>query len=175
MFASLVTDISQKIYSDERGYLLKYYDSGSPKQDLGEIFMGFTHAGYVRGIHVQVGSASSKRLIFVVSGAVQTIFVDLRLQSSSFGAIQEFVTEEGKHRIFQVPEGIGHGYQALSDSKVHYVSSQPHDPALDAGVHPLKMGIKWMLPVKGISARDSALPELATYQLQNSFHFRSQT
>jgi len=145
-------------YRDSRGSLLKIFQETRDEIDVAEIFLSQTEIGFVRGLHLQVGRAASTRIIATCLGEVYSVFLDLRPYSTSFGQIQCERTLSHSPRRFIVPPGVAHGFQALSQCNVVYASDKVHCPELDTGVNPLSLGIRWPIPVSGISDRDRSLP-----------------
>jgi dTDP-4-dehydrorhamnose 3,5-epimerase len=149
---------------DERGFLSKFVTFNSTLNGiqfpLSEAFRSKTYSGYVRGLHFQTSSSENDRLIHVLSGLVFTQFIDLRMASNSFGEIFSIESSGNDNRTFVVPKGVAHGFQALEDCEILYLSEKPHDPNFDTGVNPLSVQFKWPKKIRGISARDKKLPFL---------------
>jgi dTDP-4-dehydrorhamnose 3,5-epimerase len=103
-----------------------------------------------------------------MNGHVLTYFIDLRQNSSTFGELEKIETPVGISRTFVVPEGIAHGFLAIIDSEVLYLSDRAHNPSEDLGVHPLSVEFEWPHTPKGLSKRDASLPTLAEYLSKNS-------
>ena len=156
---------------DERGFLSKLVTFKSTLREehfpLAEAFRSKTYSGYVRGIHYQSGRSENRRLIHVLSGVVYTQFIDLRPESSTFREIFCIESSGGDNRTYVVPKGVAHGFQALEDCEILYISEKQHDPILDHGVNPKSAQFVWPKEIKGISLRDSNLPLLDEFLGKN--------
>jgi len=169
---SFIEIFENKRHEDERGYLSKFVSLsetllGNPFP-VSEVFRSKTNVGFVRGMHLQSGISSNTRIIHLLSGHVLTYFIDLRSESTTFGKILRVETPSDVSRTFLVPAGIAHGYLAIQDSEVLYLSDKPHDPTEDIGVNPLSEEFNWPFAPKGISKRDSEFPTLETYLNSNN-------
>lgn len=98
----------------------------------------------LRGIHI----APWNKLIYVTRGKVQSVIVDLRKDSRTFGKHQSFVIgEDNKASIF-VPKGCGNSYLVLSDEADYiYLTDQEWEPNIEYGIlwNDPDIGIDWML------------------------------
>jgi dTDP-4-dehydrorhamnose 3,5-epimerase len=167
---NLVDEVIIRQHNDLRGTFTKFFSSGTFEEPIKELFISETNEGFVRGIHLQIGKAASKRIVFNWRGDIHSVFLDLRPQSLTFGAFEEFRTIHGHPRCFLVPPGVAHGFQAISNCDVVYASSEDYNQELDTGVHPLSLEIKWPVEVRGLSKRDSELPTLFDFISQQNFH-----
>lgn len=112
----------------------------------------------LRGIHV----APWNKLIYVPNGKVQSVIVDFRKGSKTFGKYQSFVVgEDNKASVF-VPKGCGNSYLVLSDTADYtYLTDQEWEPNIEYGVlwNDSDIGIDWMLegePVLSEKDKDNA-------------------
>lgn len=87
--------------------------------------LSFSKKGVIRGMHFQRGQA---KLIFVVTGVIFDVFVDLRPHAKTFGKWQSVVLDAEKSEQLFIPDGYAHGFAALSDAYVSYKVSIPYDP-----------------------------------------------
>jgi len=99
-----------------------------------------------------------------VSGRVLDVLVDLRIGSPTFGTWEGVVLDDVDHRAVYLPEGLGHGFCALSDSAtVTYLCSEPYAPEREHAVNAFdpQLGIDWPTADVTTSERDAAAPSLA--------------
>lgn len=161
--------ISAKMATDDRGIVRELFRSSVYFEILPETVTGWkqinltrTKKGAVRGLH---GEAMSK-LVTVAYGSVFGAYVDTRLGSKTFGAVQTVHITPGV-QVF-VPQGVCNGFQALEDTEYLYffdnewVSGMP-----GTALCPLdpELGIKWPISIDAsdlnqISAKDSKAPTL---------------
>lgn len=120
--------------------------------------------GTVRGMHLQRPPALEGKLVTCVAGRVFDVAVDLRAGSPTFGRWHAIELADGDGRALLIPPGCAHGFQALEDgARLLYQHTAAWAPACEDGVRhdDPAIGIRWPLPVHGLSARDLALPTLA--------------
>lgn len=150
-------------FTDERGDFVKFFNASDRPFIIKEVFYTFTHSGFLRGMHLQVGPAASNRYIFIKSGSVHSVFIDLRHGSPSYLQVCEYKTKSLDQKRFLVPPGVAHGFQAISDCEIIYISDKDYSQEFDTGININSLEVRWELPVSGLSARDSNLPSLQTF------------
>ena len=106
--------ISAKMATDDRGTVRELYRGSVYEEVLPDSITGWkqinltrTKKGAVRGLH---GEAMNK-LVTVAYGSVFGAYVDTRLDSRTFGAVQTVHITPGV-QVF-VPQGVCNGFQAL--------------------------------------------------------------
>jgi dTDP-4-dehydrorhamnose 3,5-epimerase len=152
---------------DERGQFRKPYTVNSLRGDRpAEVFFSSSTVGVVRGMHATENTQLSGKIITVLSGIAYDVLVDLR-PGSNFGATVDLELDASSPSLL-VPSGVAHGFQALTDfTSILYCVQNCHIPEMERGVNPLSIGVTWPLPVTTISARDSRLPDIASFQENN--------
>lgn len=153
--------LEHKINSDSRGTFKKIFESSQVGTlQLQEAFVTESIAGVVRGMHLQLTPESGLKLVTLLTGNVFDVLIDLRKDSSTYKQTQSFEINAHSPFTLLIPEGVAHGFQALTKSVMLYQTEYKHSPAFDTGVHPLSFGIDWPLEVTEISERDQRLPNL---------------
>lgn len=120
--------------------------------------------GTVRGLHYQRGARAEAKLVSCLRGEVFDVAVDLRRGSPTFLAWHGERLSRENGRALLVPEGFAHGFQALTeDCELIYFTTEPWTADAEGTVHveEPRVGIRWPLPVSGLSARDRGAPALA--------------
>src|SRR3990167_8566850 len=85
----------------------------------------------LRGIHI----APWNKLVYVTSGNVQAVIVDLRQGSQTFGKYESFVIGDDKRSSIFIPKGFGNSYLVLSDDADYvYLTDQEWEPDKEFGV-----------------------------------------
>jgi dTDP-4-dehydrorhamnose 3,5-epimerase len=119
--------------------------------------------GTVRGIHYQRAPKADAKLIHCLRGRVYDVAVDLRSGSPTLGRWHGVeLAPDGACAVF-VPEGFGHGFQALTDdAELVYLHTAAYEPDLEGGLRydDLRLGIVWPMPVALVSDRDRQHPPL---------------
>lgn len=150
--------------ADERGLFRKPYTANSLRGDRpAEVFFSSSAIGVVRGMHSSDLAQLSGKIVTVLSGRVFDVLVDLR-NGPNFGATTILDLDANSPSLL-LPSGVAHGFQALSDTaSILYCVQNPHIPKMERGVNPLSIGVDWPLPITAMSARDSRLPDIATFK-----------
>lgn len=98
----------------------------------------------LRGIH----TAPWNKLIYVPRGKVQSVIIDLRANSQTFGMHQSFIIgDENRSSIF-VPKGCGNSYLVLSeDADYTYLTDQEWEPNKETGIawNDKELDIAWQI------------------------------
>lgn len=144
--------LSSPLHHDGRGYfvenwrkidLLKYGVPESFFQGKLQNNVSVSKKGTIRGMHCQ-GWA---KLMTVASGTFRMCFVDLRLSSSTYKAVDVIDVVPGM-AIF-VPAGVSNGAQALTDKGIlNYLVTGYYDPSVKhSGIMPLDktLNLPWDL------------------------------
>lgn len=122
-------------------------------------------AGTVRGMHFQNPPYSEIKLVTCVAGRILDVAVDLRQGSPTFLNHVAVELSADNACSFLIPEGFAHGFQALSDDvRMIYAHSAPYRAEAEGGLSPTdpRLAIAWPLPVRHLSPRDAAHPQLGT-------------
>ena len=130
---------------------------------LEEVFFTVSVKGAIRGMHLQIDQASNWRFIQVLHGQAFDVLLDLRREEETFTQTQINSLVAESPQTLVVPPGVAHGFQAVTDVEILYLTSHKHDVGLDKGVNPFSFGIQWPIEVTSISDRDMGLPTLQEY------------
>lgn len=153
--------------SDTRGSFIKIVKHTdileAAEFKLEEVFFTASIKGAIRGMHLQIGQASNWRFIQVLSGKAFDVLLDLRRDEETFSQTAVNLLSAEKPQTLLVPPGVAHGFQAMTDVEILYLTSHRHDVELDKGVNPFSIGITWPLEVSSISERDLNLPNLENF------------
>jgi dTDP-4-dehydrorhamnose 3,5-epimerase len=120
-------------------------------------------AGTLRGLHFQRAPHAETKLIWVCSGAIFDVMVDLRPTSPTFRQWQGLHLSADDGALIYAPRGLAHGYLTLTDdaSMVYFIDT-PHAPDHAAGVRydDPDLAIAWPAPPRVINDKDRAWPTL---------------
>lgn len=126
--------------------------------------------GVLRGLHFTVKRPQAQ-FIWVSSGEVLDVAVDLRRNSPTFGKWHGVRLDGGAIRQFYLPPGFAHGFCVLSETAdVHYKVTHTYDAADEFTLrwNDPDIGVEWPVadPVlKDHDARAPLLRDLAPHQL----------
>jgi dTDP-4-dehydrorhamnose 3,5-epimerase len=119
--------------------------------------------GALRGMHYQTPPFAEVKLLSCLAGRIYDVLVDLRPTSPTYGQWTGLELDGTAADTVYIPQGIAHGFQALSDGvMLHYSHSTAFSPDHQAGLshRDPQVAIDWPLPVTALSERDDALPFL---------------
>jgi len=157
-----------KVYGDSRGFFLEMWNR-KMFADIG-IDVDFVQDNHsrsskyvLRGMHYQVNGHSQGKLVWVSSGAIFDVIVDLREDSPTFGRWDGRLLTSVCHERLWAPPGCAHGFLVVSDTAdFHYKCSDFYSPSdervlrwddPDVGIHwPMPIGIKPQLADRDASA-----------------------
>ncbi len=145
--------------NDERGYFQKILDpvnlrnSGVRTFKAVEMLTTSTIKHGVRGMHIQMPPYQSRKIVWVTSGEILDVLVDLRSKR-----VFTFELRDETEFALYVPANFAHGFQVLSDAAiVNYLIDSQYNQEFDTGFNPLTFGFQWPKPVSVMSARDKNL------------------
>jgi dTDP-4-dehydrorhamnose 3,5-epimerase len=156
--------------ADERGFLARTWcrrelEAHGLNAALAQCSVSFTRRrGTVRGMHWQAAPYGEAKLVRCTRGAIYDVALDARRGSPTFGRWVAAELTADNRRMLYVPEGVAHGFQALTDdAEVFYQISEFHHPESERGIRWDDPGaaIAWPLADVTVSPRDAALPRLA--------------
>jgi len=157
--------ITADVYADERGFFKETWNAAH-FQKLGihhqfqQDNQSHSKRGVLRGLHYQVGKPQGK-LVWVVSGEVFDVAVDLRRSARTFGKWVGRRLSADAHTMLWVPPGFAHGFYVLSEqADVAYKCTELYAPDMDRTMvwNDRDIGIRW--PLAGgaaplVSAKDA--------------------
>ena len=123
--------LTPKVFGDARGFFLESWNRETFRSlGLDVDFIQDNHSrsaqGVLRGLHYQSGNAAQGKLVWVTSGSVFDVLVDLRKSSPTFGVWDGYVLNADTHERLWIPPGCAHGFLVLSEiADFHYKVSTP--------------------------------------------------
>jgi dTDP-4-dehydrorhamnose 3,5-epimerase len=119
--------------------------------------------GVLRGLHFQWPESQGK-LVWVSTGRVLDVAVDIRPDSPNFR--RWFACELDAVRMNQlwVPEGFAHGFLTLSEQATfNYLCTRPYRQNCERSIawNDPDIGIDWPIDAPELSAKDQRAPRLA--------------
>jgi dTDP-4-dehydrorhamnose 3,5-epimerase len=161
--------LKPKVFGDARGFFLESWNREMFREiELDIDFVQDNHSrsskGVLRGLHYQIGDAAQGKLVWVTSGTVFDVIVDLRQSSPTFGVWDGYVLSTETHDRLYVPPGCAHGFMVLSDiCDFFYKVTTPYNPQAERALRwndpdlaidwPIEIGIEPIL-----SDKDKAAP-----------------
>jgi len=159
--------LTPKVFGDARGFFLESWNRETFRSlGLDVDFIQDNHSrsaqGVLRGLHYQSGNAAQGKLVWVTSGSVFDVLVDLRKSSPTFGVWDGYVLNADTHERLWIPPGCAHGFLVLSEiADFHYKVSTPYSPQDERALrwNDPDLAIKWPLDSSAapiLSGKDSA-------------------
>lgn len=160
-FSEEFTDvkIAKGVYfEDSRGSLKKTMFGDELNELMGsikEVICSTSNKDVVRGLHFQTDPSQISKFITCVSGKIIDVFLDVRLESKTFGQHASIELEENDNKAIFIPKGFAHGYGVISEvATVVYIQSGNYDPDNDFAINPLSLNIDWEINNPLLSEKD---------------------
>ncbi|WPF66423.1 MULTISPECIES: dTDP-4-dehydrorhamnose 3,5-epimerase [unclassified Corynebacterium] len=159
------------VYPDERGTFHEWFKASEFEQatgyplDVQQANMSTSKAGVLRGLHYAEVPPGQGKLVMCPAGAIFDVLLDVRVGSESFGRWAGFELNEENRQGLYIPAGFAHGFLALRDSTVAYLTTSEYQPEVEHGIDPYdsQVGIAWPEVSASVllSAKDRQAPGLA--------------
>ena len=113
--------ITPNFIGDSRGYFVERYRKEIFDKEVGVIEFiqdnqSLSSKGVLRGLHYQKGEFSQAKMVWVLSGKVIDVTVDLRKDSPTFGKhVMLELSDENRKMLF-IPRGFAHGFLVVSET-----------------------------------------------------------
>lgn len=158
---------------DDRGLFVKTFNKEAFEEkklsiDIRESYFSTSKKNVVRGMHFQLPPHDHEKLVYVPSGAIVDVIVDLRKDSSTYKRhISIELSAENKKSIY-IPKGLAHGFRSLeADTITVYNVSTEYNPASDSGIYYNSFGFDWQIENPIISQRDLEFQDLESFYKKN--------
>ncbi len=160
--------VKPRVFPDDRGFFTetfhagKYREAGIDRPFVQDNF-SFSRKYVLRGLHYQRNRPQGK-LVYVASGEIFDVAVDVRLGSPTFGQWEGYLLSGDNHHQLYVPEGLAHGFVVLSETaSVMYKCTELYSPADDTGIrwNDPEIGVDWQVEHPLLSPKDAVLPTLS--------------
>ena len=118
----------------------------------------------IRGMHFQMPPNDHEKLVYVASGEIIDVVIDLRKKSNTYKEyITVKLTADNKKSIF-IPKGLAHGFKSLKDDTitVYNVASEFKSKS-DFGIKYNSFDFDWEILNPILSLRDRSLPNLDNF------------
>lgn len=162
-----VVVIEPEVFADGRGWFLENWRAERfAEHGIAERFeqanTSQSERGVLRGLHYQWPESQGK-LVWVSSGEVLDVAVDIRPESPRFGDFTAVELSAENHRQVWVPEGFAHGFQVLSEQATFaYLCTRAYRAEFDRAIawNDPDIAVEWPLEPLGLSDRDRQAPRL---------------
>lgn len=143
--------LKPKVFGDARGFFLESWNRETFRTlGIDADFVQDNHSRsakhVLRGLHYQAGDAAQGKIVWVTSGTVFDVLVDLRKSSPTFGVWDGYMLTSDAHERLWVPPGCAHGFLVVSEmADFHYKVSAPYAPLAERSLlwNDRELGIAW--------------------------------
>ena len=155
-------------FEDNRGLFVKPFswlfdNYKSLNFQINEIYYSISKKNVIRGMHFQKPPMAHTKLIYITSGQITDVLLDMRKSSSKFKTFIELSLKANENALL-VPPGIAHGFLSIEDgTTVVYNQSSPYSIDHDDGILWNSFGYNWDVDKPIISKRDQLLNPLMDY------------
>jgi dTDP-4-dehydrorhamnose 3,5-epimerase len=147
-------------FKDQRGSFIKVFSEGiflenNLETAFKESYYSISAKNVIRGMHFQVPPAEHIKLLYLNSGRVLDVILDLRKASVTFGQYFSVELTVSNPVLVYIPFGCAHGFLSLENqTMVTYLQTSCYQSEFDKGIHFDSFDFNW--PVKNpiISERD---------------------
>ena len=154
------------IFYDNRGSLFEAYNeeifsSHSLNLKFVQDNQVNSKKGVLRGMHVNVKHPQGK-LIRVFDGEILDVVIDLRKDSPTYMSCYSIVLSNKNKKQIYIPEGLGHGYLALQDSRVLFKTTTHYIPGDELGFawNSKALTVDWGVNMPILNERDKENKDL---------------
>ena len=157
------------MFPDSRGFFAELYkripflENGIP-YDFVQVNFSKSRRGVVRGLHYQLRPMEQGKMVYVVSGRIVDVAIDIRKGSPWFGRHVMVELGEADGRALWVPPGFAHGFQALEDdTRVLYLVTKEYSREHERCIRwdDPQVGIEWPIRESVVtSEKDARCPSL---------------
>ena len=149
-------------YTDDRGSFFESWSKQSYKEigidvEFVQDNQSISQKGVLRGLHFQSPPFAQGKLVRVIKGSVIDVAVDIRKNSSTYGAHYSIELSEKNKTIFWIPPGFAHGFVSLEDNTIFsYKCSAPYNKESEGSLiwNDKDLDIKWSIVTPKMSEKD---------------------
>ena len=161
-----VFEIENFIFKDNRGSFVKTFHEKSFKDsglatDFKESFYSVSRKGVLRGMHFQLPPHDHEKLVYVSSGEILDVVVDIRSKSPTFGSYFSTILSSDNQKSLHIAKGFAHGFLTLSKSAtVMYSTTTVQSSDHESGIRWNSFGFDWQETNPIMSDRDKKFLDL---------------
>lgn len=162
--------IEPAVHEDGRGKFVKIFHhdtflkNGLPIE-FAESSYSVSAKNVIRGMHFQAPPRDHGKLIYVTSGAILDVALDVRKGSPTYGEYESVELSGENHRAIYIPSGFAHGFLSLRDNScLTYMQTTMYSPESEAGIRFDSFGMDWSVSNPIVSDRDQDLPPLEEFE-----------
>ena len=157
-------------FEDERGVFIKifhldFFKKNNLDSDFKESFYSISKKNVIRGMHFHLPPKDHAKLVYVTSGSILDVVLDLRKKSPTYGNFIEIELSQKNRKMIYIPPGCAHGFLSLEDNSCTvYLQTDMYSPEHDSGIRLDSFGMSWGIKKPIISKRDQGFLALADFK-----------
>ena len=160
-------------HHDARGYFMRTFDCdifhlhGLTAEWVQENQSMSLRRATLRGLHFQRPPFAETKLVRALAGGVLDVFVDLRVDSPTFGRWESVELSLEKFNMLYIPRGFAHGFYSLTDyTIVCYHVDACYAPQAEGGIrwNDETLKIHWPGEQPIVSTKDQALASFLGFE-----------
>lgn len=114
-----------RVIPDERGYLMEMLRCDDEMfLKFGQVYLTVVYPGVVKGWHYH---KVQDDIFIVIKGMIKLVLYDQRIDSITFGLINEFFIGEHNPTLVTIPAGVVHGFKG-NGVEPGYLINLPTEP-----------------------------------------------
>jgi len=122
--------------------------------------------GLIRGLHFQLPPYTETKLVRVTLGSIWDVFVDLRIDSKTYGQWDKIELASDNFKMIYIPKGFAHGFCTLTDmALVQYKVDAYYNLQYEGGIRwdDETLQIPWPAKMPFLSDKDRELPSFNSF------------
>lgn len=161
--------LEQFSFKDNRGEFVKTIHAETfVKEGLEyaftESFYSISKKNVLRGMHFQVPPEDHVKLVYVLSGKIIDVVVDLRKEQPTFGNYFTVELSEQNRKAVYIGKGFAHGFLALEENSiVEYHTTTSQSKECEGGILWNSFGFQWPVENPILSERDKQFANLSDF------------
>lgn len=161
--------------NDGRGKFVKTYNVTDFNHNnlnftVKESYYSINKKNVIRGMHFQLPPYNHNKLVYVSTGKIIDVILDLRKNSKTFLKFCEIKLSENDNSSIYIPSGCAHGFISLEDdTTMVYNVDSVYSSDYDSGLRFDSFGYNWKVKNPIISKRDKKLSLLNSFLTNNPF------
>ena len=156
-------------FFDDRGYFMELSKKSEFKalglpDDFPQTNLSYSKKNVIRGLHYQTGEKAQGKLVYLISGHVRDVFVDMRPDSPTYKKSAWVELHGDDNTFIFIPPGFAHGFSVLSDDAFFlYACTNEYSKSAESGIcfDDPTLNIDWGVTEPIVSPKDKLLPKLS--------------
>lgn len=171
--------LQTNILQDNRGKFIKHFSEEYFRQndldtDFKESYYSISKKGVLRGMHFQLPPCEHTKVVYVSSGKILDVVIDIRSHSFTFGKFFKIILDSKENNFLYIPKGFAHGFLSLEDdTKVHYLQTSVYSKECDSGILYDSFGLDWQEECSKYGIRDLIISQRdLSFETLKDFNFK---